>query len=71
MTECKEHIRLLPKIAEALLPRTPAARAAVTHTPLPIKANASHADGCASIQYGSFGVVSVWLVPVHAGRLKR
>jgi hypothetical protein len=71
MRGCKERIRLLPKTAEAPPPRTPVAHAAVTHTPLPIKANASHADGCASIQDRSFGVVSEWLVPVRAGRLKR
>jgi hypothetical protein len=71
MTGCKKSIRLLPKTAEAPPPRIPSAHAAVTHTPLPIKANASHADGCASIHDRFFGVVSVRLVPVRAGRLKR
>jgi len=50
MRGCKERIRLLQEMAEAPPPRTPGAHAAITHTPLPIKVNASHADGCASIQ---------------------
>jgi len=71
MTGCKERIRLLPKTAEESPTRTPGAHAVVTHTPLPIKANVSLADGCASIQDRSFGVVSVRPVPVRAGWRKR